>query len=228
VEADMRMFMISLASLGVILSQELGAQNANDIAPGEQVRITAPECNLPRKGGRFGGLVGDSIHLRMGGRDLTCAMPAVHRLEVYQGRRRWNRGATVGALGGGAAAALILLALDNEAWSEAMILGVPAGAAVTTGERARKWFLIGTGIGAGSGALVGAAACAGDREWGPGFCAVILGAYGAAGGATAGSIIGLILGEDRWEEVALPRVQPLVKVYPDGRMGLGISIPLRR
>jgi hypothetical protein len=39
-----------------------------------------------------------------------------------------------------------------------------------------------------------------------------------------GSTVGLIRGEDRWEEVPLPTIQPFLEPIPGGRPRLGISV----
>jgi hypothetical protein len=69
--------------------------------------------------------------------------------------------------------------------------------------------LIGTGIGAGTGAIFGAAIlrdpenC--DMFCGAGVRAAVVGVYGAAIGLIVGSIYGAGHGNERWESVELPR-----------------------
>lgn len=55
------------------------------------------------------------------------------------------------------------------------------------------------------------------------FCGVL----GAASGLLVGGIIGISTKIDRWEEVPLPPVQPFMKVLPDGRLGVGLSVSVR-
>jgi hypothetical protein len=228
VEVKMRKLVIPLAILTLTPCQELGAQTTDEVAVGERVRISAPGCNLPKKDGRFGGIEGDSVHLRMAGQDLSCAMSVVHRLEVYQGRHRWNRKAAKGAMIGGALGAVAGGLLGDKDYypvfdprTAAIGLGAGAiiGAGIGKGPRSRKSLLVGTGIAAAGGLLV-ASSCEGMG------CLVVL--LVVPPPIVVGGVIGLIRGEDRWEEVSLPRVQPFVKALPHGRVELGVSLPLRR
>lgn len=202
------------------------AQEPVQVSPGDRVRVTSTDLSLPNRQAEFLAVVGDSLFVRIEGNDLAFPLTAVKLLEVYQGRRHGGKGVTVGALAGGAAGTVVGAILAPELVLPGLGVGASVGAAMGAGARARTSFLIGTGVGAGSGALVGAIAGA-DFSEGQ-YWATIFAVFGAAGGAAVGSIIGLIRGEDHWKEVSLQGIQPLVKAFPDGRVGLGISFSLRR
>ena len=88
---------------------------------------------------------------------------------------------------------------------------------------------MGTGAGAVIGWVAGESAGECGTATGPkDSCAGETALVGGVLGIAAGSIIGLILGEDRWEEVALPPGRPTIHLTVDGRLGLGLSILLRK
>lgn len=104
---------------------------------------------------------------------------------------------------------------------------------VSVGEREpRKATLVGLGIGIVIGAM-GAAEIMPDEDQG-------LEAINALGptimwvmasisvGVVTGHWIGRKRGTDRWEKVPLPPVLPSPYLTPDGGVGIGVSIPLRR
>ncbi|NNM06013.1 MAG: hypothetical protein HKO65_13065, partial [Gemmatimonadetes bacterium] len=97
--------------LGVILAsvplQNLAGQEISEIALGERIRVSAPECDLPKKEGSFRGVEGGSLVLRMGSNESICPLSAVNRLEIHQGRRHWGKNTAVGALIGGLGGAAI-------------------------------------------------------------------------------------------------------------------------
>jgi hypothetical protein len=99
----------------------------------------------------------------------------------------------------------------------------------------RTHALEGFGIGLLSGALFGGFVGLADGDDEPGIIRFSAGekatmgavAFGLIGGVT-GLVIGAVSKTDRWERVSLPVVNPSVQVAPDGRIGVGVSIPTRR
>jgi hypothetical protein len=88
------------------------------------------------------------------------------------------------------------------------------------------------GVGGGVGILSGVCIVKwGGNGDGGGYeylFAMIFGAASTGAGLVIGTVIGLIRGSEGWEEVPLPPVQPFMEALPDGRLGLGFSIPARR
>jgi len=99
---------------------------------------------------------------------------------------------------------------------------------VSVGERKWwKWGLGGFGVGAGAGAATGMVVCAGEDDELCWALSLVLTGITASVGFVSGSVVGLIRGKDKWEEVPLPPVRPYLQGTPDGRFGIGFSIPVR-
>ena len=224
----MRTLVLMFAILACGPFRGLAAQGAGYIPAGEPVRISAPECGLWNQDGRFGGIVGDSLHLIGGDEDLACSISAVNRLEVFQGRRHWGKNTALGALIGGIGGAAIGSIFGDVGAVVGVVAGVPFGAAIGTGPYARKAALVGLGVGVVGGAATGALLGANDTEWGPAFFAIVFGVLGAPIGAFGGSAVGLLRGEDRWEVVSPASVRPQLNLTPDGRLGFSLAIPVGR
>ena len=96
-------------------------------------------------------------------------------------------------------------------------------------EGRRHWWkagFVGAGIVAVTGTLLAAAADSPEGEAAGylGLSTIIL----TPVGFMMGSLVGLIRGTDSWKEVPLPSAQPFFFVSGEGRLSLGIAIPLRR
>ncbi|MCJ7629342.1 MAG: hypothetical protein MUO50_13265 [Longimicrobiales bacterium] len=140
---------------------------------------------------------------------------------MYQGRFNWGMGGILGlGLGGLVGADLAAGGELNPSKTESYIgflVGGAIGAAVGNGFGARKYVLIGAGV----GTLVGAAGWGGKDDM-----SVILVPAGFVAGAAVGSLIGFIRGMNRWKEVRLPLTPAEFYRTPDGRFGVSLSIPL--
>lgn len=189
--------------LACLLCPPLGGQEPQVPNPGFLVRVTAPHCSLDQSEVVFRAANRGSLFVRDGNTDFSCPMAAVDRMEVFKGRSRWGGAATSGILIGGAAGVLAGASMDPRNWLAGLGAGAVLGAALGRGPQARRWTLWGSLVGLVGGAVGGALACQGDREYGPWFCAGVFGACGAPIGALAGSVTALVRGEERWEEVPL-------------------------
>ena len=208
--------------------QTLPGQGLIQISPGERIRVSAPDCGFVGTGGELQGVVGDSLHISRKGRHLTCALSAVERIEVRHRSRRFTRGTALGAGIGGLGGAALGGAISPGGAAVGLVSGLALGAAVGTGPYARSAALKGLGVGLVGGAALGAALGAGDDYWGPGFWAIVFGVLGAPVGALTGSTIGLLRGEERWVPLGAQSTRPQLVVTPDGRVAVGLTVPIGR
>jgi hypothetical protein len=172
------------------------AQGLPRLAPGQRVRVTAPEAGLKRQTGVLVALspdtltvtgLGSSVLVRdTAGAKIPLRMVSV--LELSAGTRKHPVvGGVIGALAGGAA-------------------GVIGGLASGSDRGLACNFLFPC-------LSSGAKAAAMGLQWG---------FYGGILGALIGEFA---LGE-HWEKVPLDLVRTAVRPLPGGRTGLGISLPL--
>ncbi|MGD2124056.1 MAG: hypothetical protein PVJ76_20065 [Gemmatimonadota bacterium] len=208
--------------------ERLVYQRFTDLPAGERIRVTAPGCGLFRAGGDFRGLMGDSIHLTRNEVDLTCPLASVERLEIRQAGRNWGNGTAKGAALGGLGGAVVGGLFGSSGIVLGAVVGLPFGAAMGTGSYARRAALTGLCVGGLGGAALGALLGSSDDYWGPGFWAVVFGVSGAPVGALGGSAVGLLSGNERWVVVESPGLRPRISATPDGRMGIGLTIPMGR
>jgi hypothetical protein len=91
----------------------------------------------------------------------------------------------------------------------------------------RKWWkasLGGMGVGVGMMFVMGAYSEPGEFGDKNSLIAVSL----APIGLVTGTVVGLIRGKDSWEEVNLLPIRPSLQVSAHGRLGFGLTVPLRR
>jgi hypothetical protein len=96
--------------------------------------------------------------------------------------------------------------------------------------RHSKWITgaaVGFVVGAGTGAILGAAGHnESDFIFGPGASAFLGAVLLAPVGALTGTVVGLLVKTERWQTVPLGRVGPSVGRGPDGRLTLGVRVAL--
>jgi hypothetical protein len=101
---------------------------------------------------------------------------------------------------------------------------------VSTGTKSRagKGALIGLGVGAAAGVIVGLAASSSDNgdflDYGAGTWAAAMGLTGAAIGAGLGALIGSGQQSDKWQPAVLPAIGVRAYGSGDNRVAIGLRI----
>ena len=201
------------------------------VRPGAPVRVThVPICPPPtycvgphrQSVGTFLAWKADTLVVQSNGDTLSVPVNLVTRLDVSRARRLSSKGAAIGALVGGG------LGVAAELSPAGIAFGAGVGALLGSGPSARKGAGIGLLIGGPIGFVIGLAS--GDDGPG-GFFSLSAGEKAAFGflalgfvGSIVGSIAGVALPGDGWEEVPLDRLRVSLGPQPDGRFGLGLSV----
>jgi hypothetical protein len=218
----------SLVGAITLTTAKLVAQERLAIEPGVGVRVTAPPCGWSNQRASIAGLTNDTLLVSIEGSEVGCPRARVESLQLYRGRRHWGSGARVGAAVGAVAGAVTGYVgghgtPDRETYTLlGAVGGTVAGAAIGLGPRARRSALVGLAVGTVVGASVFSGACEENESAG---CAFIVGAaYVGAPAFVIGAGIGLALGEDEWEQVALDRIRLTITPQGDGVLTLSVLV----
>jgi hypothetical protein len=218
----------SLVAAITLTTAKVVAQEGQVIEPGVSVRVSAHPCGWSNQRAHIVRLTSDTLLVSVEGSEAGCARARVESLELYRGRRHWGSGAGVGAAVGAVAGAVTGYAgghgtPDRETYTLLGALGgTVAGAAIGLGPRARRSALVGLAVGTVLGASVFSGACEENETAG---CAFLVGAaYVGAPAFVIGAGIGLALGEDEWEQVALDRIRLTITPQGDGVLTLSVLV----
>lgn len=125
----------------------------NTVDPGDKVRVTYKIVSLSRTVGHLQHITNDTLHLEKKASTLKLPLASIQRLDISTGKKtRRGRGALIGAVTGGLILGVISLSStgnnssdSDDPWGFNEIeLFSPGG-----------FFLIGFGIGAAGGAMIG-------------------------------------------------------------------------
>ena len=121
------------------------AQVTSVVAPGDRIRVTAPECLWVKQEATFVSFGENRFSAVVDDKDVSCPASALAALEVAQGERRWWKASLAGMGIGGVAVTLVGAGMEPDYASAAplagVILGMPAG------------FLVGTVVGWARGSV---------------------------------------------------------------------------
>ena len=155
--------------------------------------------------------------------DATALVPGT-RVRVHQGAQSMT-----GSLlyMDSTSLALVTGRADTVTTPLALITGIDVSRG--TKSRAGRGALIGVGVGAASGIIVGIAASGSDDgdffDFSSGAWATGIGLTGAVLGAGIGAIIGATQHGDRWQPAVLPTVSVQSVGTDDRRIAVGVRIP---
>ncbi len=138
----------------VLPGSEAVAQSAPDLAVGSRVRLMAAAVSKEPLVGTVVRLDATSVELRTADQKQATLVPrhAITQAEVSLGRRSKKRHVLIGALIGGAAGAIAVLATPEESCDPNALFGCSSGP--SQGEGALIFGALGAAVGAGVGALI--------------------------------------------------------------------------
>jgi hypothetical protein len=119
-----------------------GWSQSRAVVPGDTIRVTYTNIVTSRTIGKLKHISDDSLFLAHKDSTRSFARSSIHRIDVSTGRRTWGgRGAAIGAVTGGLLFGVAMMGSDGSGDFELF----------TSGES----FLIGFGVGAAGGAVIG-------------------------------------------------------------------------